>query len=219
MGFKIQLFVFTVSLISSWPLYAKDVIAIEYPPFTSEKERRGGIAFELLHRAYPDENFKAEILPPKRAFRRISNGQWCYSFYPPVQGKQFQSILLSDQQVSIGLVRLKQSTDFKWNALKELSGLKVALLRTEDDALFVSQFREAGLGVVYIETINQGVNLLRKKRVDLAVYDNYSFSHLSSAEKAEIQFSHNRLISTAVTLFVNPQCNHSLPKPKEKLIF
>lgn len=219
MHLNIKLFILCACLVLSVPLYAKDVIAIEYPPFTSEKENRGGIAFELLFHAYPDENFKVEILPPKRAFRRISNGQWCYSFYPPVQGDEFQSILLSNQHIKIGLVRLKQNIDFEWTALSDLKKLKVALLRTGDNSLFARQFSKAGLTIIYVETVDQGVNLLRKKRVDLAIYDNYTFSHLSDEEKAGIQFSNNTFISTPITLFVNPKCNYSLPKPKESPIF
>lgn len=53
-----------------------EVIAIEYPPFTSSKADNQGIAFELLraHNQESNISWQANFLPPARAHKLINLG-------------------------------------------------------------------------------------------------------------------------------------------------
>lgn len=189
-----------------------EVLAVEYPPFTSQHLTDGGIAFQILRQAYPEYRFKPHIVPPKRAYQMIQNGQWCMSFYPSNEGVASHKITLSKQYIVIGLIRMQQPTPFQWQQLAELSGSRVALLRSGDSSPFSNKFNQAGLIITYTETIQQAVDLLLRQRVDLAMYDDYNFNQLPTVLREQLQFSETSLLQTPVTLFTNPNCHDPLPK-------
>lgn len=205
-----------LSFVCSWPLFAAperlDVLAVEYPPFTTSKIADGGLAFQILRQAFPEHHFKPEFVPPKRAYTMMQHGDWCLSFYPSPEGISSEKIVLSEHQIVIGIIRLKQGTALKWQQLSELSGLRVALLRSGDDSPFTTQFHQAGLQITYTETTQQSLDLLLRNRVDLAMYDDYNFHKLPVETQQQLQFSENHLVKTPVTLFTNPSCHSPLPK-------
>lgn len=218
---RIALYVITVLFIATLceQVNAKDVIAVEYPPFTTAQEDKGGLAFSILLQAFPKAGFVPEILPPKRALAQLSNGLWCYSFYPPPKGVSTNKITLTTNEVVIGLVRIKQVEAFKWLSLSVFNGLTVAILRSDESSEFSRQFTEAGLNIVYVETVSQGLNLVRLKRADFSLYDNYNYSLLPDAIKSSLQFSEVALLNTPITLFVNPECDSDLGAPQEPMIY
>lgn len=189
-----------------------EVLAVEYPPFTSSRDRDGGLAFQILRQAYPEYRFKPYIVPPKRAYNMMQNGQWCMSFYPSGADAASHKIVLSAQQIGIGLIRKRQSKPLKWQNLDELAGLNVALLRSGDDSVFVSKFTQAGLIITYTETIQQSIELMLRQRVDIAMYDDYNYNKLPAALQQQLQFSETTLLKTPVTLFTNPDCHEPLSK-------
>ena len=189
-----------------------DVIAVEYPPFTSSKMVGGGVVFDILRQAYPQYSFKPLFLPPKRAYNMMQNGQWCMSFYPGNESVASHKIKLTEHNIVIGLIRLRQTEPFRWERLDELAGLNVALLRSGDSSAFSSKFQQAGMLITYTETIQQSLDLMLRQRVDLAMYDDYNFEKLAAELRDKIQFSESMLLQTPVTLFTNPRCNDPLPK-------
>jgi polar amino acid transport system substrate-binding protein len=200
-------------LLLGLPARAVDVLAVEYPPFTSHRDPHGGLALQILRSAYPQTTFKPVFLPPKRAYTQIKSGNWCLSFYPAPQGVVAESIVLSKNQLVIGLVRLQQPTPFRWTLLSELHGQTVAMLRTGEDSAFSQQFSSGGLQVVYAETVRQALALVLRGRADLAMFDSFNFARLEPAEKARLQFSENHLVQTPIRLFSNPHCTEQLPPP------
>ena len=205
---------FCLCIFSVTPLAATrfDVLAVEYPPFTTSKMADGGLAFQVLRQAFPDYRFKPMFVPPKRAYTMMQQGHWCLSFYPSPAGMPSNKIVLSEHQIVIGVIRLRQDSPLKWQQLSEFSGLRVALLRSGDNSPFATQFTQAGLQITYTETTQQSLDLLLRKRVDLAMYDDYNFNKLPTKTRDLLQFSDNHLLQTPVTLFTNPSCNDPLPK-------
>lgn len=192
------------------PLLGKDVLAVEYPPFTTINKNNYGLSFELLAEAFPEQKFTPEFLPPKRALKRISNGDWCLSFYPATHISTFEIIKLSVNKVKIGLIKKRDIGDFTWERLEEMSGASVALLRSSYKSVFVKQFTNANLKVIYVESIKQGVELVKKGRVKFSMFDNYNYENLSKSDKEQLQFSDTYLIETPILLFVNPDCDMQL---------
>ena len=192
------------------PLLGKDVLAVEYPPFTTINKNNYGLSFELLAEAFPEQKFTPEFLPPKRALKRISNGDWCLSFYPATHISTFEIIQLSVNKVKIGLIKKRDIGDFTWESLEEMSGASVALLRSSSISVFVEQFTNANLKIIYVESIKQGMELVKKQRVKFSIFDNYNYESLSKSDKEHLQFSDTYLIEIPIVLFVNPDCDIQL---------
>jgi polar amino acid transport system substrate-binding protein len=192
-----------------------DVIAVEYPPFTSSSIKHGGILFELLHKVTTNEKLQWSpfIVPPSRAEQLISSNNWCASFYPITRENiSFEQYKLSDELVKLGLFRGKLESEFQWSNLDELQGKSISLLRTSEKSAFAQQFISAGLKVVFVENVDIALKMLLKQRVDYAFGDKdaVSRSTLSTREKEKLQFSKNILLEMQVSIFINPDCNISL---------
>ncbi len=193
-----------------------DVIAIEYPPFTTINQSNGGIAFELLNKVKLTGNLKWKpiFLPPKRAFKKIESGDWCASFYPAFGNNEFTQYQLSDEVIKIGLLRRSQAKPFAWSSLDELSGMSVVLLRTGTNSYFENRFIRAGLEIVYVETINAAVQMVLLQRVDTAIIDNVSYNNLEAKNREQIQISQSFLIETKINISINTNCGISLAELK-----
>ncbi|GGO64693.1 hypothetical protein [Bowmanella pacifica] len=188
-----------------------EVLAVEYPPFTTPAHPKGGLAFELLENANQDVTWKPLFVPPRRAYAIIDSGHWCASFYPSHKPQTHISIELSDQPIKIGLVRQKQPGKFSWADLNEFTGKSVALLRTKDSSAFVQQFQQAGLRPVFVESVQAGLQMVLLNRVDMAMLDDTSFAALSQSDKAKLQISAKWLLETPITLYVNRACLDVFP--------
>ena len=186
-----------------------DVIALEYPPFTTAFDSTNGTAFTLLN-TYASQHFsfavKPLILPPARAQQRILSGDWCLSFYPPANRENYPFIALSEQQVKLGLFRKKQASVFQWQSLDELSGKRLGIFRALQNQGIHSIFEQ--LDLVYIETLHQGFSLLLADRVDYVFGDNAAIgsSPVYADFVEQLQFSDTVLMQVPVGVFVNPEC-------------
>ena len=210
MLFKKFSFIFLASALiqSAFPLDAKtvDVLAVEYPPFTSSESKANGIAFELLEKVLGQKGIKwrATYAPPARVASIIEKGDWCASFYPIIDEFDSVRVVLSKSKVTIGLVRKKEDSVFKWEALESLAGSSVALLRTRNNSSFSQQFFDAGLEVLFVENTEIGIKYVEKGFADYAMSDNLSFAQLN---KESLEFSRTSIFTTPITLFVNPECD------------
>jgi len=185
-----------------------DVIAVEYPPFTSAQMSTNGLSFEVLNIAASHLNYtwKPVFYPPKRALKMIREGNWCASFYPATQSKDHHLVNLHEEKFSISLIRKKRNTEFKWKHLSEFKGQSVALLRTSKDSDFAKQFIEAGIAMIFVETVDASLKMVEHGRVDFAMYDSFSFTLLDSTESSELQFAATSLIDMPVRMFINKKC-------------
>ena len=193
-----------------------DVIAVNYPPYTSPNAADYGSSFSLLSK-YAQSHFRVSItplfLPPARANRVIKDGGWCLSFYPPSNDNKLSRFVpLSDDIVSIGLYRLKKQDRFHWSKLEELSGKVVALLRSNVIGKMHQRFIDAGIELVYVESIEQGLQMVLKDRVDYAFGDNLALpeTSFSEDEKSKLQFSESSFYSTKIGFFYNSECENTL---------
>ncbi|PKG82112.1 hypothetical protein CXF85_14515 [Colwellia sp. 75C3] len=193
-----------------------DVIAVDYPPYTSSKLTGDGSSFILLSK-YAQSNFSVSLtpffLPPARANRVIKDGYWCLSFYPPREGnKVARFVSLSDNVVSMGFYRLRKKEGFHWTELKELKGKIVALLRPDVIGKMHQNILDAGLQMVYVESIEQGLQLVLKNRVDYAFGDNLVLSetNLSEVQKQKLQFSESSVHEAEIGFFYNIECKDKL---------
>lgn len=193
-----------------------DVIAVDYPPYTSPKSPNNGSSFYLLDK-YAKLHFRVSLsplfLPPARANLLIKKGQWCLSFYPPVEDNNLSRFVpLSDDTVSLGLYRLKESTRFYWKDLNDLRGKIVALLRPKTIGKMHQVFLSAGIQLVYVESIDQGLQLVLKKRVDYAFGDNLALAEaqLSTIQKQQLQFSQTVVHTAKIGFYYNIQCEEQL---------
>lgn len=199
-----------------------DVIAIDYPPYTTASLSDNGIAFSLLNK-YAQSNFLVAVsplfLPPARALRLIKEGNWCVSFYPPDKENDLSRFVpLSENIVQMGFYRLKKKEDFYWGSLKELSGKTVALLRANKVGEMHQSFINSGLVLVYVESIAQGLQMVLKGRVDYAFGDNLALlgNNLIKNQRAQLQFSLSTVYEAQVGFFYNTQCEERLFGLKNK---
>ncbi|WP_157826702.1 hypothetical protein [Colwellia sp. 12G3] len=193
-----------------------DVIAVDYPPYTSLKLPGYGSSFSLLSQ-YAQSHFSVTpiplFLPPARANRVIKDGHWCLSFYPPKKDDKYaRFVSLSDSIVKIGFYRLRKNERFKWAELKELKGKIVALLRPNVIGIMHQSFLDAGMQMVYVESIEQGLQLVLKNRVDYAFGDNLvlSESGLSDDQQLRLQFSESSVHNAKIGFFYNIECEQKL---------
>ncbi|ABM00600.1 hypothetical protein SHAM105786_13570 [Shewanella amazonensis] len=190
------------------------VIALEYPPFTTETQADKGSSFRMLQKYLLSNQLEFELqplfLPSARAQSEIIAGNWCASFYPPpdIVKEQSRFLLLSDEIVSIGIYRRRQPEPFVWTDLSELGGGKIALLRSRVDGGFLQQFTDAGLTIEFVSDVATGLRMLNKGRVDYAFGDSDAISVLTlpKAMRENLQFSSTHLMEVPVGVFVNPMC-------------
>lgn len=202
-------------LLLSFTAYSKsfEVIAIEYPPYTSENEANNGLSFEALNQYFKQQaiHFSPLFLPPARAALYLKNDRWCLSFYPPLEQNKYPVIELDDYTIKLGLIRKTQLTPFSWQSLVELSGRKVAMLRSnEKRSDLITQFMNANITLINVESVSQGLQLLEKERVD------YVFSDLDGGQYimkqlgfhlSDYQFSQTLLLETNIKVWRNPNCH------------
>jgi polar amino acid transport system substrate-binding protein len=192
------------------------VLAIEYPPFTSSKMTHNGIAFMLL-RQYAKKHFIADIqphiVPPARLQVLLKLKSWCLSFYPSLQLEGPDNFIqLSDSKIKIGMYRKRQNSVFRWDNLNEFSGASIALLRSNKSSRFYQLYTEAGLLPIFVDSIEQGIKLLLKGRIDYAFADNISIDlmDISPQQKESLQFSETIFLETPIQVYLNPSCTKRL---------
>ena len=206
---KLFSLIITIIVMPVWAHDGIEVIAIEYPPFTTTAISSSGIAFQLLNDLTASEGIEWNplFLPPKRAYRTISSGNWCASFYPATDVDEYIQYALGVEPIKVGLVRENESWPFVWSSLDQLKGKTVALLRSDLNSLFVHQFKDANLNIIFVETVDIAMNMVLLGRVDIAISDNISYSNLPQKHRSQLQFSQSYLNKTKISIFVNKRCD------------
>lgn len=215
-----KLFCYLILFILSFDAFSKSkvkVLAIEYPPFLSSSESKNfGTNFTLL-KEYAANNFKVEfepwIVPPARAQLILENGGWCLSFYPPKEtDPKARFIALSDQYVHLGLLKVAEEGEFTYNSLSALQG-SVAIIRSNALGPLHKLIEGAGLELVHLETVEQGIKMLLAGRVDYAFGDNTTINTYTEIEGIHtLQFSSIPSLETQIGFFYNTGCEEELFK-------
>lgn len=188
------------------------VIAIEYPPYTSEQLEGFGLSFVALKRQLAPLALQMEpvFLPPPRAGKEITSGDWCFSFYPPPNSLgSHQQIMLDKKPIMLSFFRKSQQKTFSWGSLAELAGLRVALLRSYNKGGIHQELKHAGLAIFEVNDLSQGFALLAKDRVDLVFADSFGGEYQLAKlglEKNAFQFAETALSETYLHVWVNLNC-------------
>ncbi|MFY8273490.1 hypothetical protein AAEU32_05140 [Pseudoalteromonas sp. SSDWG2] len=204
-------------LVSSFALNANTqpkqnvtVIAVEYPPFTTALQESNGVAFELLRSALKQApiELSADIVPPARAQRTIAQGDWCASFYPPKQGDLGSDFVPLGETIDITLVSATLQPNFKLYGGVPFTNKKVAVLRPSKEGELHQQLIQRGLELVFVESIYQGLEMLKKGRVNFAMGDKYSVaSYQQNMDPTlEVALADAPLMSMPIGIFVNKDC-------------
>lgn len=185
-----------------------EVIAVEYPPFTTLDRDDDGLAFKLLRKKIIEKGFTWQplFLPPGRAIRVINSDQWCASFYPPTSTLDYSTYILDENSIQIGLVRKKQVAEFSWESFDDIKRFKVGLLRSDKHSVFIKSFTDAGIHVFFLESVDTGVKMVLADRLDYAILDNITFDALSSELKNKLQLSTTHLLETQISIHINNKC-------------
>ena len=191
-----------------------EVLAVEYPPFTSESDPTKGIAFLYLSEFAANELlssvFEPVFVPPARAESLLSLSKYCMAFYPPRTNQDlFAFQPLSEQRVALGLIRKRKEGDFVWNSLSELSGRSVAILRSNIKSPLLIELESNGMELVYVESISQGLRMLEMGRVDYAFGDKLSLAHhgkVSGINAAALQLSSTFLLEAQIGFHYKKDC-------------
>ncbi|TLX48799.1 hypothetical protein C1E24_01455 [Pseudoalteromonas phenolica] len=189
-----------------------DVIAIDYPPFISQSEPSHGITYELLERKLANLKLiklRPRFLPPARAQTELTKSGWCLSFYPPAPSEFIERIPLSEDKVLLGFISKQQQVT--WQNFKYFKQKRLAMLRATITEGMQGQLKQAGAVIVSVETVDQGINLLLKGRVDFAFTDNLSFleKQKTNKEYAQLAFAKTPLIEVQVGVYFNTQCKYA----------
>ena len=216
------MFLFFAEAISAQEKYrtAIDIIAIEYPPYTSPHLPEDGIAFKTLTDALKQLPADGEVLhirpkflPPGRASFYVSRGQWSASFYPPKQPEPgYVWLQLDNRLVELGLFRLRYTADpaknaADWPELASMKG-KVAIGRQANPEKqgLRSVLKDSQLELVQVDSPEQGFHLLAKGRVDYVFSEKVAGFYIAqelSSDEVILEFSQNPIFTTHIGLWVN----------------
>jgi len=208
--------IIVISCILSFKSFASvhkvDVIAIDYPPFITQSGPSLGITFELLEGRLSELKLlelRPNILPPARAQTELTKPDWCLSFYPPASSEFIERIPLSENKVLLGFVSKQKQVS--WPDFKYFNHKRLAMLRATITEGMQGQLKQAGAIIVPVETVEQGINLLLKGRVDFAFTDNMSFleKQKTNKEYAQLAFANTSLLEVQLGVYFNTQCKYA----------
>lgn len=188
------------------------VLALEYPPYTSQQSESLGISFVALRKKLAPLGVEPEaiFLPPARAGMHMESREWCFSFYPPnIKSDNYQFIQLDTKPIALSFYRWRQPEAFDWQALNELAGLRVAMLRSFNRGGLYKVMLEAGLEVIDVNSLSQGFSFLDKRRVDLVFADEYGGAYIMAQlgmDVEKVQFAQTPLTETFLHVWGNLNC-------------
>ncbi|GAA0781656.1 hypothetical protein [Shewanella aestuarii] len=193
------------------PIGDFEVIAVEYPPFTTMGDPEHGINFVLLDELmvrHDIQKLTPIFLPPARAQLQVQSGKWCLSFFPPPEYIPSTFLALSDQKVILGLFRRTESSVFSWQHLSELKGKKLAIMRYKREGAFHKQFIDAGIEIVQVESLVQGFKMLQYNRIDLVFSNQFPdfIKQLPESDRIQFQFSKTSILEVNVGVYINDKC-------------
>lgn len=187
------------------------VVAIEYPPFVSEHEPHQGSAVfylkEFLH-AYGWQP-ELEFLPPARAAIKVTEDTtWMLSYVPPSGDPQAKRLILKEAAIRYGFFRYREKERFYWQDLTELAGKTFITTRQENKNIDAQSFRQAGLKILYVDSLEQGFQMLLAGRADYvlsAEETGYYYLDKFDLPKEYFQFSETLIRTYPYLIYVNTQ--------------
>lgn len=196
-----------------------EVVAIEYPPYTSEHLNGYGLAFESLNRVLGNAektgvfDVEPRFLPPARANLMISQGGWAASFYPPLESEpHYYRLVLDNKSIELGLFRIRvpraqDKSVAAWPLLSEMTG-RVAVGRQADPATLglMSAMKYSDIELIAVDSLEQGFQLLAKGRVDYVFSEKvagYLFADLLNDKRLDLEFSDQPIFTTTMGIWVN----------------
>lgn len=195
------------------------VLAIDYPPLIGEKLANFGPIYELMDtyaKLHFDTMIHPRFIPPARAQKVVHDGDWCLTTYPPIS-KEVDAVFvpLMEGNIRLGLLRERKpaiSGPFTWDSLNELRGKSITILRSNIKTDFHRRLQDAGIDVVEVESMQQGIDLLLKRRVDYAQADNISYLTFAHDLRDKLELSVSSLFETRVGFYFNRVCQDRLFK-------
>ena len=187
------------------------VLAIEYPPYLMAAADDHGSSFSLLEKRLAGSGWQVEavFLPAARAVVQMAaaDRHWLLSFMPPAAGEaDVQRIVLSDDGLKSGLFRRRQPAAFRWQTLQDLAGHSVVSIRTNRGSELAAAMEQAGLRLMVVNNIEQGISLLLSGRVDyLQALEatGYYYARQLDIDEQQLQFSETLLSRYPVAVYVN----------------
>jgi len=130
-------------------------------------------------------------------------------FYPPAPNEFIERIPLSNEKILLGFV--SKDKNVVWQDFKYFKQKRLAMLRATITEGMQGQLKQAGAVIMPVETVEQGVNLLLKDRVDFAFTDNMSFFEKQKSQKdyAQLAFAKTPLLEVQVGVYFNTQCKYA----------
>jgi polar amino acid transport system substrate-binding protein len=193
-----------------------DVIAVEYPPYTGASLPDGGQAFRMLRELIASKNLPIIInprfLPPARAQHAVDTTDWCIALYPPSPGTSFVFHRIGETSLFLRLVRQKSEDAFSWDAPTYFAGKKIALLRTKSMADYWQPYKEAGAEFVFVETLEQAMNMVVRGRVNYAVANDIILEQFNSAlpDNQKLQLSETTVQEFPSGVYLSARCRDLL---------
>ncbi len=189
-----------------------DVLAIEYPPFTSEQLADFGVSFNKLNLLIGQEfSIRPIFLPPARAQLTVNGEEWCLSFYPRSKDESdSQQFRLFEDEVKLTLITRRDSLLTSWNDLAELAGKSIAVLRVQAQNPFLDQFTSAGIELVYVESTEIAMQMVIKGRTDFAMGDSVSLGYFQQQNSVyeSLTMSDTVIKTTRLMIEANPTCQY-----------
>lgn len=190
------------------------VLAMEYPPFTTEEHPEGGVLMAELAAKTASYKLlpKPLFMPLLRLQRTLQEGNWCTSFAPPLNEQDYPSVSTSLEQLSFHLYRVQQKAPFQWQELKELKGREVALIRSMEGTRTTQGLLQAGITPIYVNSLAQALKMVTKMRVDYALADKHSYQYYQQQGLLDgrvLEASQQSIFHFESRLWLNPECRYS----------
>jgi polar amino acid transport system substrate-binding protein len=198
------------------PSMTLDVIAVEYPPYTTPDRADDGLVFQRLRSWLASRNLpikiNARFLPPARAQHAVNSSDWCMALYPPSKNTPHLFRKISRTNIVMGFVRRKTSEPFSWDGPTYFKGSRIALLRTLSLSDPWIPYQEAGAKFVFVEAMEQAMIMVLKGRADYAVADSGGLEAFNRSAPADhqLELSSKPVQEFAVGVYLSARCRDIL---------
>ncbi|QQD24952.1 hypothetical protein GJQ55_10930 [Venatoribacter cucullus] len=185
------------------------VIVIEYPPFISQQQPDFGMSFRILTEQLAVHGWQAEpvFLPPARAAQRVLEANdWLLSFYPPAD--HAEPVVLKAAAIKYSLFRRTQPQPFRWQNPAELGPGVLVVTRQLPGSKELNYFRDADFEVIYVNQIEQAVQMLLAGRADyMLTTEDTGWYYLQQlkADPAALQFAETLVRTYPHSVYINPR--------------
>lgn len=108
---------------------------------------------------------------------------------------------------------MRQEAPFVWASLSELGGATVGVLRSNKASPLVQELRDAGVEIVYFDSMLQGIKQLKAGRTDYAFGDQASLDYLVAQAgliSSEYQMSDTSLFEAEIGFFYRRDCKGTI---------